>query len=150
MKIWKKMRKAERKFDRLFGNIGTLGLRKRLESADGKLENYRKAWANFYETEREFVINVEIPGVEKENIKLDITDSGIEIRAEKKQLKKEVDKEKGIYNFSKSYAGFARVIDLPEEADLDKVDAIYRNGILTIKVARKNIKIKKEKEIRIS
>ncbi len=147
-KIWYKMRKMQRRIDILFGNIGTGSFGKKL-GVDGDVGNYRKARADFEETDNEFILEIELPGVEKEDIELNIMDSGIEIRAEKKQEKEREDKEKGEYIFSKSYAGFARYIDLPEEADLEKIDAEYKNGILEIRVPKKKIKVKNGKEIKI-
>ena len=149
-KMWTRMRKIQRQFDRLFGNIGTIGFGKRLEVGDSDFGNYRKAWADFKETDTEFIINIEMPGVEKDDIKLDVTDSGIEIRAEKKQEKKRENREKGRYSFSRSYAGFARAIDLPEEADLNKVDAVYKNGVLTVHFTKKKIKVERGREININ
>lgn len=144
--MWQSMRRMQRRFDRLFGNFGTVGFGRRFDSESGV---YRKAWADFKENEEEFVLEIELPGVEKEDISLDVTETGIEIKAERKQEMKKEDKEKGEYSFSRSYAGFARYVDLPEESDLEKIDAEYNNGVLSIRVPKKEIKVKKGKEVEI-
>jgi HSP20 family protein len=149
-KMWQKMRKMQRKMDRLFGNIGTVGFGKKFEDEDGELGKYRKAWTDFRENEEEFLVYVEIPGVDKEDIKLDINNEAIEIKAEKRQVKNKEDIEKGEYSYSKSYTGFARRIEMPEDADLSKIDAEYKNGVLRIVIGKKKIKVdKRGREIKI-
>lgn len=110
---------------------------------------YRKAFTNFDETENEFVVKVEIPGVNKEDIHLDVTEKGIEIRAEKKQ-EKEIGKKDGKdYSYSKRFIGFYKSFNVPENADLNKIDASYKNGLLTVRIAKKTKSISKKKiEIR--
>src|SRR3989338_2409597 len=66
--------------------------------------NYRKAWAEFRETENNFVMNIEIPGVNKEDIKVNLTSNAVEIRADKKTEKKE--ESEGVINYARGYAGF--------------------------------------------
>ncbi|MGC9309144.1 MAG: Hsp20/alpha crystallin family protein [Candidatus Nanoarchaeia archaeon] len=109
----------------------------REEMIDELSSDYRKAFTNFKEGKNEFVIQVELPGVNREDINLDVTDTGIEIKAEKKtRAKKEGE-------YTKQYAGFYQAFDVPENADLENIDATYRNGVLTItlpKIAKKNKK----------
>lgn len=140
--MFKQMRKMQRKFDRMFGFDSPFGN----GDSNDDFGDYRKAFADFREDEDEFIINVELPGIEKEDIKLDIVNQGIEIRAEKK---KEVEKKEGkLFEHSKSFIGFSRYVALPENADLDKVDAIYKNGVLEVKVSKK-MKGHNRKEVRI-
>ncbi len=146
--FWNEMRRFRNNMDRFFSYPDFP------ESFDeqDKPANYRKAWANFEETENSFIIIVEIPGVDKENVHLEITDDNVlVIRAEKKkEAEEETPEEEGIYRYryAKAYAGFYRTIALPESADTDKLDAEYKDGILKITVP-KTREAKKKKIIRV-
>ena len=107
-------------------------------------ENYRHALADFRETENDYAVIVEIPGVNKEDINIDAANNTLRIKAEKKQeFEKEQDDE---YRYSKSYAGFYREITLPENAEAEKIDAEYKNGVLKISILKKK-EAKKKKMI---
>jgi len=144
--IWDEMDRMQRQIDRLFRNEGWNRGSNRNEMINELSTRYRRAFTNFKETENEFIIQIELPGIEKENIKLDITDCGIEIKAEKKQ-EREMGKDKE-YEYSRSYAGFYRTFDVPDDTDLEKINASYKNGILTIKLPKKT-EVKKKKIIQI-
>ena len=73
---------------------------------------------------------------------------GIEIKAEKKREEEKKDDKKMIYGFVRSYSGFYQSLDLSEEADLENIDALYKNGVLIIKVPKKKSAIAK-KEVKI-
>jgi len=141
------MRRMRKHMNRLFGNFGNMFSDRRIHLDKELDNNYRNAWTEFRETGEEFIIMVELPGVNKEDIHLDLTDYGLEVKAEKKKEKKHEDKEQGKYAYAKGYFGFSRVIELPENADKEKIKAVYRNGILMIKVKKK--KSKKHKTIHI-
>jgi len=149
--VWKEtirdeMRRIQRQMDRLFSNFWNTSDNK-TNFLDKLSSNYRKAKADFIETENEFILEIELPGIEKEDIKLDITDSSIELKAEKKKEKEEKTKES--YSYARSYTGFYRSIDLPIEADKENIDASYKNGILTVHIPfKKNIKQKKEVKVK--
>ena len=66
----------------------------------------------------------------------------------KHQKQKQEDKEKGRYAFASSYAGFQRSIRLPEDADPEDIDAQYKNGILTVRLKKKESGKKKKKFVR--
>ena len=109
-------------------------------------ENYRHAFADFIEKEEGYIIAVEIPGVNKEDINVDIVNNTLRIKAEKKQeFEKKQEKE---YKYSKSYAGFYRAISLPEDAETEKIDIEYKNGVLKILVPKKK-EVKKKKMIMV-
>ena len=110
--------------------------------------DYRKAWAEFSETENSFVMNIEIPGVNKEDIKVNLTSNAVEIRADKKTEKKE--ESEGVINYARGYAGFYRMISLPARADVESIRdirAIYKNGILKLEIPKKKTAKKDKKEI---
>ena len=129
------MRKMQRKLDRVFTNIG---------------DGIRRAWADFDEKDEEYILHVELPGVEKEDIVLDIVGYRLEIKAKKNEEVEEEDSDSGEYRYARSYRGFARSIDLPEDADIEGVEAEYKNGILIVKIPKKEENVKKKKKIEVS
>lgn len=142
--LWRQVNRMQEQIDRILANF-TFG-RKEWTEFEGADKKYRRAFTNFEERDKEFVIQVELPGVEKEDINLSATENGIEIKAEKKRTKKSKFNEG--YSYTKSYAGFYQSIAVPSEADLEKIEASYKNGVLTIRIPKKS-EAKNKKTIRI-
>lgn len=111
--------------------------------------NYRQAWSDFRETENEFLIALEIPGIKKEDIQIEVLDNNrLVIKAERKQEKEETNEmeeedyneqpgKKYRYRRVRSYAGFYKTVRLPENADFNKIEAEHKNGILKIVIPKK-------------
>lgn len=133
------MRRMKRKINRIFDFSD-------FPKRDLEPENYRHPRADFIENEEDYIIALEIPGVNKEDINVDIVNHTLRIKAEKKQeFEKKQEKE---YRYSKSYAGFYRAISLPEDAETEKIDVEYKNGVLKILVPKKK-EVKKKKMIMV-
>ena len=91
------------------------------------------AWipaVDIYETKESIVLNVELPGVTKEDISLEVKDSTLTLRGEKK-LEKDV-KEENFHRMERTYGGFTRAFTLPSTVQQDKVKAKFKDGILEI------------------
>lgn len=89
------------------------------------------------------IVRVDLPGVDKRDVKLNVTENFVEIKAEKKHEVK-VEKE-GFFKQERSYAGFYRVIPLPAEVKAEKSKANYKDGVLEIIIPLKE-RLKKEKK----
>jgi HSP20 family protein len=98
-------------------------------------------------TEREYTITVELPGVEEKDIYLELANDTLVIRGEKKQVEEE--KEKDFYRVERAYGSFQRVLSLPEDADQDGIQAVFKRGVLTITVPRKALPAADTKRIPI-
>ncbi len=85
---------------------------------------------NIKETDKEITITAEMPGLDKKDISITHTDNALVIEGEKKYEKKE-EKEK-VHLLESSYGSFRRVIALPQEIDFGKIDATFKNGVLTV------------------
>ncbi|MFH1332107.1 MAG: Hsp20/alpha crystallin family protein [archaeon] len=94
----------------------------------------------------QFIVKVDLPGVEKEDIILNTTERSVEVRAEKKREVKI--QKKGYYRHERSYGGFYRVVPLPSFIDPDSAKASYKNGVLEIKVKKSKTK-KVSKKVRV-
>ena len=144
--IWDEMRRMQEEMDALFSRMESRPLLSGSDSGKS-LVPFRRAMADVRETDKEIIAQIELPGAEKADIKLNATEDGIEVKAEKKA---EVEKEeKGTYSYQKRYAGFYRYIGLPLGADVSKVDATFKNGLLEIHVPKKEGTKKKATEIQI-
>jgi HSP20 family protein len=78
----------------------------------------------------ELVIRAELPGLTKDDIKVDITDEGITIQGERKWEHEE--ERQGVYRSERRYGKFYRMIPLPEGVMSDQAKATFKDGILEI------------------
>jgi len=97
------------------------------------------------ETDKELIIEADLPGVEEKDIELEVENDKIIIRGERK-LKEEIKKE-NYYHLESSYGSFSRIIGLPNYVDANQADAKMENGILEIKLPK--VEEKKSKKIQI-
>jgi len=111
--------------------------------------NYRAPTSDLYETEKEIVAEIDMPGVDKKDIQVNVTKDSIEIKAEKKKEVKEEDKKKGMFRLERSLSGLYRKFALPKNVDPDKADAEYRDGVLKITVPKLRIEQMKKKLLEI-
>ncbi|MGB9708132.1 MAG: Hsp20/alpha crystallin family protein [Candidatus Pacearchaeota archaeon] len=112
-----------------------------------EMPEFREPLVDMEETENELKLTVELPGISKEDIDVDVTADTITVKAKKREAMEE--KRKGFYRAERSYKGFYRSMTLPCKVVPEKVEAGYKDGILTIvlpkaekKVATKKIKVK--------
>ncbi len=82
------------------------------------------------ETKDSIHVTADLPGMNEENIEVSLSDGSLLIQGEK-QADKE-DKEKNYHRIERSYGSFRRSIPLPGEVDAQKVDASFKNGVLTV------------------
>ena len=90
---------------------------------------------NIAETENEFHIELAVPGLKKEDFKINLEKNVLSVSAEKKEENVEEGKK-----FSKreyNYSSFTRSFTLPETVDHSKIDAEYVDGILKLNVAKR-------------
>ncbi|MFP4579665.1 MAG: Hsp20/alpha crystallin family protein [Candidatus Sumerlaeia bacterium] len=85
-------------------------------------------------TEKQYKIEVELPGVQADDVKIEISGDNLIIKGEKKQEKEE--KEEDYYALERSYGSFQRILDLPEDAQKDDIKADFKNGVMSILIPR--------------
>jgi HSP20 family protein len=76
------------------------------------------------------VVNVDLPGIEKEDIKVSVHDNTLTIKGERKAEKEE--KDKNYHRVERVYGTFCRSFSLPSMVDGQKIKAAYKNGVLSI------------------
>lgn len=79
-----------------------------------------------------------------------ISDGVLSIRGEKKEEKEEGEEGSGYYVSERRYGSFQRSFQLPEGIDLDKVDATFKNGLLTVTLPKTKEAQEKVKKIKVN
>ncbi len=145
---WDDFRKFEEMMNRMFEEFWGRPTRRLLTSGErGELvpAEYRQPFIDVMETDKEVTATAELPGLEKEDIKINLTEDKLEISAETKH---EEEKEEKGYVYRERRAGrYYRSISLPSPVDPDGAKASYKNGVLEIKMPKTEIKKKKPVEI---
>jgi HSP20 family protein len=98
------------------------------------------------ETKDNVLIKAEMPGLNKEDVKISMQDNMLTLTGEKKQEKEE--KETNYHRIERSYGAFSRSFSLPTSVKSDKIRATYKDGILSITLPK--TEEVKPKEIPIS
>ncbi len=101
-----------------------------------------------YESEESLMIDAEMPGVKKEDIKISMLNGILTLSGEKKSYRSGEKAKTGLKN-ERLFGSFSRSIALPEDADPENVQAAFEDGVLHIEVFRKVQKQEKERVINI-
>lgn len=101
---------------------------------------YREPFIDVIETDKEVIATAEMPGLEKQDIKINLTEDRLEISAETKREEKR--EEKGYVYRERSRGSYYRAISLPSPVDPDESKASYKNGVIEIKMPKTEVKKK--------
>ena len=122
------MRRFTTDMERMFEGFGGFNFptffKKELENAE---------WAPQIEVlhnKEQFMVRADLPGLTKDDVKVEATDDMLSISGERKEEKEE--KREGFYRSERSYGSFYRKIPLPEGAKTENAAATFHNGVLEI------------------
>lgn len=87
------------------------------------------------ETEKNYKVTLDIPGVDEKDLDISITGDTLSIRAEKQYENKEEGQR--YHRVERSYGSYAKQLTLPSEVDADAISADYKNGVLTLDLPKK-------------
>ena len=87
------------------------------------------------ETDTQVIVKAEVPGMDAKDIDVSLTGDTLTIKGEKKE--ESSTQEQNYYRMERRYGSFQRVLSLPASVDPAKVTAEYKNGVLSIKMERK-------------
>jgi HSP20 family protein len=90
------------------------------------------------ETEGEVIIKVDLPGFNKDEVAVKLTEDTVDISAQHKE--KKIEQTEKMYRSERKMGSFRRFLTLPAKVDFSKTDAKFENGVLTIKVPKKEKK----------
>jgi HSP20 family protein len=99
------------------------------------------------ETAKGYEITAELPGIDEKNVEVGYADGMLTIKGEKKDEKEE--KKENYYLSERSYGSFQRSFRVPDGVDADKVEASFKNGVLTVTLPKTPEAQKKDKRIEI-
>jgi HSP20 family protein len=97
------------------------------------------------ETEKQFELSVELPGMKKEDISIDLENGRLTISGERKFENNE--NGKNYHRVESRFGSFTRTFHLPDSIDEDTISAKYADGILNITIDKSEDKVKKQIEI---
>ena len=87
------------------------------------------------ETADQIVVKAEVPGMDAKDINISVTGDVLTIKGEKKSEREE--KEENYHLVERSYGSFSRSLAMPAAVDMDKIEAKYDKGVLTITCPKK-------------
>ena len=86
------------------------------------------------ETEKAFELHLAVPGMNKEDFKIDVNDTYLTISGERKFTHEKSDNH--FRSYETQYGSFGRSFSLPEQVDANKISAKYNNGILEVVIPK--------------
>jgi HSP20 family protein len=89
-----------------------------------------------YETDKNYAIDLEVPGMKKSELKIRLEDDYLTISGEKRFEKEERDKKHKYRRMERSYGSFQRSFELPEGVNESQIEAKYVDGVLKITVPK--------------
>ncbi len=128
------MRRMMDDFDRMFEDVGfgMGGLMPRGE-LPGEALSRGALWTpqiDVLEREGQLVVRADLPGLSKDDLRIEVRDDALVIEGERRREQKE--EGEGFYRSERSYGSFRRAIPLPEGVDPEKAEARFENGVLEV------------------
>jgi HSP20 family protein len=116
-------------FDRLFEDATWPAFRNPFRAGKGT------AWTpgiDVFEKDNRLITRIDLPGMKKEDVKVEVTDGHLAISGERKSEVEE--KKENFYRCEREYGSFYRAVPLPEGVKLDDVKATFADGVLEVSV----------------
>jgi HSP20 family protein len=144
----RRMRPWQEEIERMFGDFLSSRLRPSWNGRYSPLMDLdlSEPFVDLYEEKDDIVAKVELPGMEKDQIEIQISDHQLTVKGEKQ---KEGVKVERVYRSERSCGPFTRVLDLPVEVQTDKIHASYKNGVLEIRLPKTEAARKKEIMVKV-
>jgi len=103
---------------------------------------------NIGENKKDYSITVEVPGVEEKDIELTVEDGTLTIRGKKRSEQEDHDQQ--YHRVERTYGAFQRMLSLPADANEDQIAATFKNGVLTVTIAKNQHVSSRGKKIAIT
>jgi len=145
--------------DRLFKDFALTAMRSPFRTRLFDFEPLRRVESAFSgtvptaevaEKENEYVVTVELPGIDQKNVDINITGDLLTIKGEKREEKEEERKEKHYHLSERRYGSFSRSFTLPEKVARDKITAAMKDGVLTLTLPKTEAATKPPRKIEIT
>jgi len=145
--LWDPIRELEAMQNRL---SSLLGRRLPLLREGGEEDFTVTEWSpavDIAEDDKEYIVKAELPGLNKENIKVSVEGGVLSIAGERKVEKEE--KNKKYHRIERSYGSFTRSFTLPDDASGEKVNAEFKDGVLKVHLPKEEKAKSKSVEVKI-
>lgn len=149
-----KLKNLEREMEQIFGERS---FGKSASESSAKLDHFDFSPAcDIEERETQYLLSLDLPGVKKEDVKIELHNNQLTVTGEKKSFKKSESEsesesksvnENRVYS-ERAYGRFKRVFTLPSKVDADKMEAFYEQGVLTLTIPKMEVSRPKMIEIR--
>lgn len=103
---------------------------------------------DLYEKDGNLIVEAELPGIDRKDVKISYTDSALTIQGESRQEKEE--KREGYYRSERQYGSFFRTVPLPAPVDFSRAKAEFENGLLRVTLPRSTQTAEQERTIPIA
>ncbi|PWU18797.1 MAG: heat-shock protein [Bdellovibrio sp.] len=118
--------------ERLFDEVGRLPTPR---WADREMQKWSPR-SEVDETKTHFNFKFDLPGLTKDDIKVEIHDNRLTVSGERRHERKEEDKDKKSFFSEMTYGSYWRSFELPTPVNSEKVEAKYENGVLALSVPK--------------
>jgi HSP20 family protein len=145
---WNPLRELEdfqNRLGRLFGN--GFGLNRKSNSREDMTVAQWAPVVDITKDDKEYLIKAELPEVKKDDVKVRIEDGVLYISGERNFEKEE--KRKRYHRVERGYGAFTRSFSLPEDADPNKINAAFKDGVLSVHVAKDPNAMPKSIEVKV-
>ena len=146
--IWDPMREMEEMQSRV---ASLFGRRLPLKKEEGEEGFTLTEWippVDIAEDDKDYTVKVELPGVNKEDVRVSVEGGVLSISGERKAEKEE--KNKKYHRIERTYGSFARSFTLPEGTASDKVSAEFKDGVLRVHLSKDEAAKPKSIDVKIA
>jgi len=141
---WDPFREVEDIFERFSKSLGW----QKKSTEEVMATNDWAPRADVMETEKDFIVKLEIPEVKKDDVKVFLDNGVLSIKGERKMEKEEKDKK--FHRVERYYGQFTRAFRMPDNIDEGNINASFKDGILKISIQKKEKASPKGTEIQIN
>ncbi|MBK9324334.1 MAG: Hsp20/alpha crystallin family protein [Bdellovibrionaceae bacterium] len=132
LELWKRSMSPWAELDGLFDNF----LKQEAPTTwSGNMKRAMAARVEVSETPQAFLVKFDIPGLKKEDIKIDLHDNRLTVSGERREEKRE-ERDHKVHYSELSYGSFARAYTFPTAVDAEKVEAAYDGGVLSLHIPK--------------
>lgn len=142
---FKELDQLQNRFSTFFGRAPVRG-----QNGDQELMTVAE-WAplvDITEDDKEYLIKAELPEVKKDEVKVTVENGVLTITGERKFEKEE--KGKKYHRVERAFGSFVRSFTLPDDADANKVNAEFKDGVLKVHVAKSEAAKPKQIEVKVN
>jgi HSP20 family protein len=110
--------------------------------ASGAFRDVMKPLADVKETDEEVIVTMDLPGMDKGDVEITVTENALEVKAERKTEKEE--KEEEFRRKERTFARFERSLKLPAEVKAEEAKASLKDGVLEVHLPKVEVTARKK------